>query len=153
MHDFPIYLPARHRCCPRWLRGFILGLTLTQLALLTVLLVGCGYGQTTQPTSDEETPKATTVQTPSQAIAEVIMLNSAFEPRELTVKAPTTVVWTNQDSYAHTVTAGTRGNPSGLFDQDVNGGESFSFTFEEPGTYEYYCDIHPGMDGAVVVQE
>ncbi|MFO7918742.1 MAG: plastocyanin/azurin family copper-binding protein [Anaerolineae bacterium] len=84
---------------------------------------------------------------------EVVMRNTAFEPEEITVAPGTTVTWTNEDSFAHTVTAGTRGDPTGMFDEDVSGGDTFSFTFEEPGTYDYFCRPHSGMDGVVIVEE
>jgi plastocyanin len=84
---------------------------------------------------------------------EVVMQNSTFQPAEITVAPGTTVIWTNEDSFAHTVTAGTRGNPTGVFDENVSGGGTFSFTFEEPGTYDYFCSIHPGMDGVVTLEE
>jgi plastocyanin len=82
------------------------------------------------------------------------MKNIRFSPPQITVKAGTTVIWTNDDTVGHTVTSGTRGNPSGLFDSgDVPAGGTFSFTFTEPGTYNYYCKIHPGMDGVVIVEK
>lgn len=100
----------------------------------------------TQPT---ETPAAT--EAPGQV--EVVMRNVAFDPQEITVPVGTTVVWRNEDAFAHTVTSGTRGDPTGLFDSgNVAGGGSFEFTFEEPGTYEYFCRIHPGMDGTIIVE-
>jgi len=83
---------------------------------------------------------------------EVQMVDVAFEPEEVTVTAGTTVTWINEDAVQHTVTAGTRGDPTGMFDETVAGGGSFSFTFEEPGTYEYFCGFHPGMSGVVIVQ-
>ena len=85
--------------------------------------------------------------------AEVVMQNTTFQPGEITVAVGTTVRWTNEDGVQHTVTSGTRGNPSGMFDETVPGGGSFTFTFEEPGTYDYFCSIHPGMSGAVIVEE
>jgi plastocyanin len=117
----------------------------SSLILLALLLAACGYGQPSPPSADTPEP-------PPQGQVEVVMQGSQFQPAEVTIEAGTTVVWTNQDALPHTVTAGSRGNPSGLFDEDVGAGGDFSFTFEEPGTYEYYCSIHPGMDGTVVVE-
>ncbi len=89
-----------------------------------------------------------------QSQAQVIMQNISFQPRQIRVQPGTTVTWTNQDGAAHTVTAGTRDNPSGLFNSgNIGAGGSFSFTFEVPGTYNYFCSIHAGMDGVVVVEE
>jgi len=88
-----------------------------------------------------------------QSGVQVVMSNNSFQPAQITVPAGTTVTWINQDSTSHTVTAGTRGNPSGLFDSgEVASGGTFSFTFDTPGTYDYFCSVHNGMDGQVVVQ-
>ena len=101
----------------------------------------------TQPT---ETPGAT--ETPGQV--EVVMRDIAFHPQTITVTVGTTVVWRNEDSFAHTVTSGTRDNPTDLFDSGnvSGGGGTFEFTFEEPGTYPYFCKIHPGMNGTIIVE-
>lgn len=85
----------------------------------------------------------------------------AYEPEELEVKAGTTVTWTVSDNIGHTVTTGsfelggdglrTSENPDGVIDQPIGPGEDASFTFDEPGTYTYYCSIHKGMSGVVEV--
>jgi plastocyanin len=85
-------------------------------------------------------------------VTEVVMLDTAYNPETLTVDAGTTVTWVNEDDFEHTVTSGTRDSPTDLFDETVAADESFSYTFEEPGTYSYYCSIHPGMDGVIIVQ-
>ncbi|HSD58385.1 MAG TPA: cupredoxin domain-containing protein [Methanotrichaceae archaeon] len=73
--------------------------------------------------------------------------NFIFDPDVITVPAGTTVVWTNLDSAPHTVTS-TRG----IFDSGVmDEGESFSYTFQDPGTYDYYCLLHPYMKAKVIV--
>jgi plastocyanin len=103
-----------------------------------------------------EPPMQTPTAQPAEggATVDVSMKNIRFSPPQITVKAGTTVIWTNDDTVGHTVTSGTRGNPSGLFDSgDVPAGGTFSFTFTEPGTYNYYCKIHPGMDGVVIVEK
>ena len=82
----------------------------------------------------------------------VNMSNLEFTPQEVTIPAGATVTWQNSDLPEHTVTAGTRGNPTGLFDATVASGEEFSFTFDQPGTYEYFCTIHPDMNGVVIVE-
>lgn len=70
-----------------------------------------------------------------------------------------TVEWVNEDDIIHTVTSG-RETGYGLFEhtQDgifdsgsLEGGKSFTFQFEEPGRYEYFCIPHPWMNGVVVV--
>ena len=64
-----------------------------------------------------------------------------------------TVVWKNADTTRHTITSGSDpSNPDGLFDSGYFGpGKSFSYTFDEVGTYSYYCEPHPWMQGTVFV--
>lgn len=76
-----------------------------------------------------------------------------FDPASLSVKIGTTVVWTNQDSAAHTVTSGTpSGGPSGEFDSGlIKPGDNFKHTFTAAGTESYFCTVHPWMTGKVIV--
>jgi len=81
------------------------------------------------------------------ADVEVNSDNFTFTPKELTVKAETVIVFRNRDDIPHTVN-GTKGEfHSKALDTD----ESFSFTFAKPGTYEYFCGLHPQMQGKIVV--
>jgi len=73
----------------------------------------------------------------------------AFVPAAITVKAGTTVTWTNQDSDAHTVTSQHDSGPLGS--TALNTGQSYSYTFTKPGTYSYLCTIHPFMTATVTV--
>ena len=84
---------------------------------------------------------------------EVAIKTFMYEPSPLTVEAGTTVTFTNEDDILHTVTAGTRAKPSGDFDEDLDGaGAAAEVTFDRPGTIDYFCDVHQGMDGQVVVE-
>jgi plastocyanin len=74
--------------------------------------------------------------------------NFTFVPARLTVKAGTTVTWRNEDDIPHTVTSSARLFKSKALDTD----DSFSFTFTEPGTYEYFCSLHPRMTATIVVE-
>ena len=80
--------------------------------------------------------------------AKVNIDNFTFGPEKLTVKAGTTVTWTNEDDIPHTVASSTKAFKSKALDTD----DSFSFTFTTPGTYEYFCSLHPHMVGTVVVE-
>lgn len=78
----------------------------------------------------------------------VVAKSFMFAPAALTVKAGSTVTWTNRDQEPHTVAS-----DSGLFRSgalDTN--DSFSFRFDQPGTYHYLCSIHPQMVGTIIVQ-
>jgi amicyanin len=83
---------------------------------------------------------------PAATSAKVRIANFAFDPATLTVKTGTTVVWTNNDVVAHTVTFTNVANSPVL-----NRGDTFSRTFTAPGTFSYICSIHPFMHGTVVV--
>ena len=74
--------------------------------------------------------------------------NFTFVPARLTVKAGTTVTWRNEDDIPHTVTSAARLFKSKALDTD----DSFSFTFTEPGTYEYFCSLHLRMTATIVVE-
>jgi plastocyanin len=75
--------------------------------------------------------------------------NFSFAPQTLTVPAGTQVTWTNQDDIPHTVVSDDKTTfKSHALDTD----EKFSFTFTKPGTYEYFCSIHPKMTAKIVVQ-
>jgi plastocyanin len=74
--------------------------------------------------------------------------NFAFMPKSVTVKAGTTITWTNQDDETHTVTSTTKEFKS----KALSAGDKFTFTFTTPGTYKYFCSLHPFMTGTIVVE-
>lgn len=86
----------------------------------------------------------------------VSMVNTAFSPVELSVEPSTTVTWENQDSVTHTVVAAqfhsTAADWTFTSDQ-IQAGQSTTYTFESSGLYEYYCDVHgqSSMCGAILV--
>lgn len=62
------------------------------------------------------------------------------------------ITWTNEDSAFHTVTAGTYDSPAGTFDSGyMDPYDSYTLSFKTPGTYEYYCTLHPWMEGAIII--
>jgi len=71
-----------------------------------------------------------------------------FAPQNLTVKVGTTVAWRNEDTIPHTVASAERVFKSKI----LNTGDSFSFTFTNPGSYEYFCSLHPHMTGKILVE-
>ena len=82
------------------------------------------------------------------ADTEVKIDNFTYNPQTITVKAGTTVVWTNHDDIPHTVTSKTGAFKSKALDTD----DKFSFTFTTPGSYDYFCALHPHMTGSIVVE-
>jgi len=71
-----------------------------------------------------------------------------FLPQRITVKAGTTVTWINEDDVPHTIVSSSKVFKSKALDT----ADKFSFTFTTPGTYDYFCSVHPHMTGAVVVE-
>jgi len=80
---------------------------------------------------------------------EVKIDNFSFAPKSLTVKAGTVVTWTNHDDIPHTATSTEKRFASPVLDTD----QAYSFKFQEPGSYPYFCKIHPTMTGTVVVEK
>ena len=82
--------------------------------------------------------------------AGVVISNFSFGPAELAVAPGTKVTWTNQDEEPHTVVSADGGKTfkSPALDTD----EKFSFTFDNPGTYKYFCSIHSHMVGTIIVK-
>ncbi len=70
-----------------------------------------------------------------------------YGPANLTIPTGTKVTWINRDEVPHTVTEPNKAFGSGALDTD----ENFSTTFNEPGTYKYYCKLHPNMTGTITV--
>ena len=100
------------------------------LTLALVLHSRTATGQATQPTT------------------EIKVDNFTFSPETLTVPANSTVTWTNKDDVPHVIAS-----TDGLFrSKGLDSDDHYSFKFTKPGTYNYFCSIHPKMTGKIVVQ-
>jgi plastocyanin len=125
-------------------------------ALLTAGLTACTSGSADETSSAKSSGKSD---------GPVIKLSRLmFMPATTEIKVGTTVTWTNDESISHTVTSGeatgidkttslrSGEKPDGTYDEQLaKKGDSFSFTYDKAGTYPYYCDIHKGMNGEIVV--
>ena len=111
---------------------FALGTTI----LSAVMIMGIGSPKMAVRADDKPATKA-----------EVKIDNFSFGP-DLTIAAGTTVTWTNNDDVPHVVASDTNVFKSKALDTD----DRFSYTFTKPGTYSYYCTVHPRMIAKVVVQ-
>ena len=116
--------------------------------------LGCGPspGGTdggTEPHGPVAAPKGT-AEAPRAAERQIVIDNFSFQPAEVTVAAGTKVTWLNRDDVPHTATSTARPKAfdSGTLDTD----EKFSRVFADPGTYEYFCAVHPKMTGRVIVK-
>ena len=99
------------------------------------------------PTSAHEGGQTSQAATASKSSV-VEIDNFKFSVATLEVAAGTTVTWTNHDDVPHTVVSTTK-----LFKSaPLDAGESFSYTFKDAGTFDYFCSLHPHMTGKVVVK-
>ena len=84
------------------------------------------------------------------AEAQVMIDNFSFSPAELVVARGTHVTWTNRDDIPHTVTS--RDDPHVLKSPALDTEDSYAVILDVPGTYHYFCMLHPHMQGTVVVR-
>ncbi len=122
-------------------------------SLFVLLAIGIGVTSASpafadHPTASVSTPAGTSVPGCEET-------NECYIPYEVTVDVGGEVTWSNDDTAAHTVTSGSAADgPDGLFDSSLfMAGATFSHKFEEVGTYDYFCMVHPWMEGIVIVQE
>ena len=95
--------------------------------------------------------KGETARPNSQAAASSVAVkidNFSFGPQSITVSPGTKVTWMNRDDIPHTVVSTGGVFKSRVLDTD----ETFSFTFDKPGSYPYFCSVHPKMAGTVIVK-
>jgi plastocyanin len=113
------------------------------LVLVAVLTSGC-Y----QPNANVNTTVQQGGVTPAGATANTVTIqNFAFNPVTITISRGQTVTWTNMDNVPHTVTSTT-----GVFDSgSISSGQTFSYTFNNAGTFEYSCTIHPSIPHGTVI--
>ena len=135
--------------------------------LLALVLAACGGGDA----ASEEPPASTAASeaaapsvvaasegaAPSEAGSDEVRVTLdgfAFDQTELTISAGTEVTFLNADSAAHTVTEGVDGEAadSPIIDDEVAANQSTSFTFDEAGTYEITCLLHPTMNMTITVE-
>lgn len=94
--------------------------------------------------------RSLTIAAPADTPAEVAVKidNFSFAPNTLTIAAGSTVRWTNHDDIPHNIVSDEKTFKSKVLDTD----EAFAYTFTKPGTYTYFCGLHPKMTGKIVVQ-
>ena len=110
--------------------------------------------ESTAPVEESSEPKTVNVEIPQGTSSTGCETsNACYSPASITINAGDTVEWQNTDTAAHTVTGGSPSDgPSGVFDSSlIMGGASFEHTFDEAGSYDYFCMVHPWMVGNVQV--
>jgi plastocyanin len=121
--------------------------------IIAIVIVG-GYflflsPGTTTNTSSTNNNTNTNVPSPTAPQKAITILDFTFIPTVVTIDKGTTVTWTNQDTVAHTVTSD---SGTELASDSLAKGQSYSHTFNTPGTYDYHCSTHLGMKGRIIVQ-
>lgn len=119
------------------------------LLLLALALSALTAPQTHAHRSILSLDAGSTVVAPSSKVAVKIQMY-AFAPAALTITQGTAVTWTNYDTAPHTVTVSS--GPVTFSSPELQKGQSFTYTFTTPGTYSYYCAVHPDMTATVVVK-
>lgn len=109
-----------------------------------------GANQQTTPSTTQNSGSSTTNNQTPATTDKVSISNFAFSPTDITVKKGTTVTWTNNDSVAHTIEFDTNDIPKS---ETLGNGQTYSFMFNDEGTFNYICGIHPSMHGTVTVTE
>ena len=115
-------------------------------------VAGCGNdeadNQTASAPSGSDAPAAEEAEQTEGSSDAVDIVEFEFAPEEITVAAGTTVEFLNQDTAAHTATA----DDSSFDTEELGKGDASEITFDDPGTYSYYCRFHVFMKGSVVVE-
>jgi plastocyanin len=110
---------------------------LTSLVILNFCVAAWGDGGASVATSGD---KKNTIE----------IKDFAFNPQTLTVKSGEKITWINRDDEPHTVVSvGKKFQKSSALDTD----QEFTITTGAPGTYEYFCSVHPKMTGTIVVEK
>ena len=129
--------------------------TINMLVLfIAVLLSALGCSGSTRDSSGVSTTSAQLVTCPTASFESVAITSSkTFSPNSVTITVNDIVKWTNNDSTTHTVTSGAPGATDGKFDSgNLTAGSTVCIQFLVTGTFDYFCNIHTFMTGAVIVQ-
>jgi amicyanin len=131
------------------------------------VVAGCTQPAPPQQLPASPTPTMAAVHTPQQipsslpitpisqaSVSEntIAIRNFAFDPQTLTVNAGSIVRWVNYDSVTHRIVfIDTAGRDTDVDSSVLSASQSWSSKFDKPGTYNYYCKIHPDMKGKIIV--
>jgi plastocyanin len=139
-------IPKMKNVFRKWseeMKKTIIGLSI--ITVLSVVLAACSSAApAASPAVADSKPAGAA---PASGSVNIEMSGFAFNPKELTVKVGTTIIWTNKDNAGHDVKAA-----DGSWGSDtLTNGQSFSKVFDKEGTYAYVCTFHPGMAGTIIV--
>jgi len=139
------------------------------IAILALVLAACAEGAASPAAAESEVPtpadseeaaesepgESAPAESEEAAAEDQVRIESSnFDPRELTIAVGTEVAFLNADGFTHTVTEGTDGQAvdDPIVDEDIEQNGTVRVTFDEPGTYEITCKIHPSMQMTIIVE-
>ena len=130
--------------------------TLVVFVILSLFLAACSTAPVPAPEPVMNQPVVET-QGDSKGVsgggeaATVMIKNFKFVPAELKIKKGTTVNWRNGDGAAHTIESSDKNNKI-LNSDELGDADTYTFTFQETGTFAYFCGIHSSMKGTIIVE-
>lgn len=138
-------LPMTQRNAAKWIAPLA-------LTFSVALLGACGGGSESESQTSSTTPEVA-----ANAATAVEITEFAFVPKEIRISVGESVRWINRDEFLHTVTSGAvdgpENEPDGQFDKDLDEvGSEAMVTFDDAGTFTYFCKQHNAMDGVVIVE-
>jgi len=123
----------------------------------TIILVGIGFSFSS--TIIEENEEETMIITGDVVMPSKVSrpgceeIDRCYIPSSIVIEKGKQVTWVNEDSAFHSVTSGFYETPTELFDSGhLDPYESYTLTFDESGTFDYFCTLHPWMNGQVIVE-
>lgn len=122
--------------------------------LVIIAIVAAVAHKSSTPASNSNSQSSSSSQNSSdntRAAGTVDIRNMMFTPSQITVQKGQSVTWTNNDSMTHTV-VDDLSNVGGPASGDIAPGQSYTFTFNKTGSFQYHCSIHPSMRGTIVVK-
>ena len=130
------------------------GLIITAIVIVSVLSIQNELVESSIKLQDNDVENLATVIMPTKSSRPGCdETNTCYIPSKISIRQGESVTWLNEDAAFHSVTSGTYENPNGMFDSGyLDPNESFSIKFEESGTFDYFCTLHPWMKGKVVVE-
>lgn len=118
------------------------------IAVAALLIIAGAYVLTSNKSNQtiNNNPAPQSADQTATTAASIAINNFSFNPQTTTIQAGTTVTWTNNDSVTHNIRSANFNSP------DIPSNGTFSFKFDNPGTYDYSCGIHPSMKGQIIVK-
>jgi len=130
------------------------GLIITAILIISVLSIQNELVKPSVKFQDNNVENLATVIMPTKSSRPSCdETNTCYIPSKISIIQGESVTWLNEDAAFHSVTSGTYENPNGIFDSGyLDPNESFTVKFEESGTFDYFCTLHPWMKGKVIVE-